>query len=153
MRRIVEFSDVWDNGQVTLASLAVMETREFKERTGATKVIGRQWEYENVIFKMPYFLRVLPDQTGLVMCENNLAADIRLIVFNGDGKKRVAIDVPCVDVNSKPNDGYLALPPSSSRFGGIEWGVEGNDGFDDYLFDFDWNTGKLLGYAKPTRPW
>lgn len=50
-------------------------------------------------------------------------------------------------------EGYLSLPPSSARFGGIEWGCEGNDGYTDYLFDFDWNTGKLLRYARPTRPW
>ena len=57
-------------------------------------------------------------------------------------------------VNLVPDqEGYLALPPSSACFGGIEWGCEGNDGYTDYLFDFDWQTGELLRYARPTRPW
>jgi hypothetical protein len=63
------------------------------------------------------------------------------------------IGVPRIDENSRPEDGYLSLPPSSARFGGIEWGCEGNDGYTYYLFEFDWQTGALLRYAGPTRPW
>lgn len=85
--------------------------------------------------------------------ENDDLRTGRLVVLNGDGTQRVVIGVPRVDANSSPEDGYLALPPSSACFGGIEWGCEGNDGHIDYLFEFDWNTGTLLRYARPTRPW
>ena len=88
-----------------------------------------------------------------MQCEGGSAAGSSLIVLNGDGSQRAVIDVPCVDANSRPLKGYLSLPPSSARFGGIDWGCEGNDGYTDYLFEFDWSTGKLLRYARPTRPW
>lgn len=90
---------------------------------------------------------------GLVHFQNDDIQTGCLVIRNGDGSERAFIKVPRIDVHSRPGKGYLSLPPSSARFGGIEWGCEGNDGHTDYLFDFDWNTGKLLRYARPTRPW
>ena len=153
MNKIEQLSDVWDNGDFTPATLGVIETRAFKHRTGAKQVVAVRWSYCGQEYEITPQVALLLDHTGLVHCDNGLAAGKKLIVLNGDNTQRVVIDVPSVDENSKPEEGYLALPPSSACFGGIEWGCEGNDGYTDYLFDFDWQTGVLLRYARPTRPW
>lgn len=153
MDKIRKLEDVWDNGAIAPASLSGGELDEFKSLTNARRVIARRWLYQGKSYQTPYFVRLLPDQTGLVHFQSNDPRSNQLIVINGDGLLRVIISVPIVDSRSCPKDGYLNLPPSSARFGDIEWGCEGNDGYTDYLFDFDWNTGKLLRYARPTRPW
>lgn len=153
MAEIKNLQDVWDNGAISLASLSGDEIDEFKQRTNAIKVVARKWMYEGKMYQTPYQVRLLPDQFGLVHYKNGDPRSKSLVVLNGDGNQRVVIDVPRVDSNSRPENGYLALPPSSARFGGIEWGCEGNDGHTDYLFEFDWQTGSLLRYARPTRPW
>ncbi|WP_428852359.1 hypothetical protein [Imbroritus primus] len=153
MDKIEDLRDIWDNGAVSPASLSVDEIEKFKNQTGATKVIGRKWKFQEQEHEIAYYVCILKDKDGLVHYENDDLRTGRLVVLNGDGTQRVVIGVPHVDANSRPEDGYLALPPSSARFGGIEWGCEGNDGYTDYLFDFDWDTGALLRYARPTRPW
>ena len=153
MAEIKNLQDIWDNGAVALASLSGDEIDEFKQRTNAIKVVARKWMCEGKMYQTPYQVRLLPDQFGLVQYKNGDPRTKSLVVLNGDGTQRVVIDVPRVDSNSRPENGYLALPPSSASFGGIEWGCEGNDGHTDYLFEFDWQTGSLLRYARPTRPW
>jgi hypothetical protein len=151
--KIENLQDVWDNGVVASASLSVEQTQEFKRRTNAQRVIARKWLYNSKVRHTTHQVRLLRDQTGLVCYEDDDPRTGRLIVLNGDGTQRVVIGVPRIDANSRPEDGYLSLPPSSARFGGIEWGCEGNDGYTDYLFDFDWQSGALLRYARPTRSW
>ncbi|MCM0044457.1 MAG: hypothetical protein NBV65_07495 [Burkholderiaceae bacterium] len=153
MDRIENFSRVWDNGAVSSDALPVQEILRLKQATGAKKVIGTKWKHSGKTYEFPFYARLLRDQTGLVYFQND---DIRtgcLVVRNGNGSERALIKVPRINVHSCPEKGYLSLPPSSAHFGEIEWGCEGNDGYTDYLFDFDWNTGKLLRYARPTRPW
>ena len=153
MEKLENLQDIWDNGTIASASLSVEETQEFKKRTNAQRVVARKWLYRGKECLTTHQVRLLRDQTGLVFYEDDNPRTGRLIVLNADGTQRVVIGVPRIDANSRPEDGYLSLPPSSARFGGIEWGCEGNDGYTDYLFDFDWQTGALLRYARPTRPW
>jgi hypothetical protein len=153
MVKIENMEDVWDNGAIASASLSGDAIDRFKSATNAQRVIARRWVYQGDIHQTPYFVRLLPDQTGLVHYESNDPRSKRLIVLNADGSQRVVIGVPRINANSRPEDGYLSLPPSSARFGGIEWGCEGSDGYTDYLFEFDWRTGALLRYARPTRSW
>lgn len=153
MNKIEHLEDVWNTGAVAPASLSGEEIDRFKSRTNSQRVIARRWLYQGEARQKPYFVRLLPDQTGLIHYEGNDPRSRRLVVLNGDGTNRCVINVPRVNANSRPERGYLCMPPSSACFGGIEWGCEGNDGYTDYLFEFDWNTGKLLRYARPTRPW
>ncbi len=153
MKLVRDLSRIWDNGAISLESFSVEEIERFKQETGAAKVVGSKWHCNGNEFRCPFYVRTLADRTGVVHFENDQLQSGRLIVLNADGSRRVVITVPRIDANSRPEDGYLSLPPSSAHFGGIEWGCEGNDGYKDYLFDFDWSTGKLLRYARPTRPW
>ncbi len=153
MEKIENLQDVWDNGFITSVGLSVEETQDFKRRTNANRVVVRKWTYQGKELQTSHQVRLLRDETGFVFYENDDPQTGRLVVLNGDGSQRVVIGVPRIDANSRPEDGYLALPPSSARFGDIEWGCEGNDGNTDYLFEFDWQTGQLLRYARPTRPW
>jgi len=153
MNRIDNLQDVWDNGLIAPDNLSAEETQEFKKRTNAVRVVARKWIYEGKVRQTSNQVRLLRDQSGLVCYEDNDPRTGRLIVLNGDGTQRVVIDVPRIDENSRPDKGCLSLPPSSAHFGGIEWGCEGSDGYTDYLFDFDWQTGALLKFARPTRPW
>lgn len=153
MDKIENLQDVWDNGVTAPASLSVEETQKFKRRTNAQRVVARNWLYQGKVHHTSHQVRLLRDQTGLVFYEDDDPRTGRIIVLNGDGSQRIVIRVPRIDANSRPEEGYLSLPPSSARFGGIEWGCEGSDGYTDYLFEFDWQTGALLRYARPTRPW
>lgn len=153
MNEITDIREIWENGAVSSASLFGDNVERFKQETGATRVIGTKWKYRGKEYGVPYYVRILADQTGVVHFESGDLRIGRLVVRNGDGSQRFVIEVPRIDANSRPEKGYLSLPPSSAHFGGIEWGCEGNDGYTDYLFDFDWNTGALLRYARPTRPW
>lgn len=153
MSEINDIREVWDNGAISSASLFGDEVERFKQETGATRVVGTKWKYRGKEYGVPYYVRVLKDGAGIVHFDDGDLRTGRLVVRNGDGTQRVVIGVPRIDANSRPEDGYLSLPPSSARFGGIEWGCEGSDGYTDYLFEFDWRTGALLRYARPTRPW
>jgi hypothetical protein len=153
VNEIEDIREVWNNGAISPASLSGDEIDRFKQQTGATRVVGTKWKFRDEEHEVPYYVRLLRDKTGFVHYENDDLRTGRLVVLDGDGTQRVVIGVPRVDANSRPEEGYLALPPSSANFGGIEWGCEGNDGHTDYLFEFDWNTGALLRYARPSRPW
>ncbi len=150
---IENLSRVWDNGTVTPDSLSVDEILRFKNETGARTVVGSKWTYRETEYETPFYVRLLADQSGIVHFANDDLQTGCIVIRNGDLSERAFITVPSVDTNSRPEKGCLNLPPSSAHFGGIEWGCEGNDGFTDYLFDFDWKTGALLRYARPTRPW
>lgn len=151
--KVKNMQDIWDNGVVSHASLSGEEIDLLKQRTNATRVVYRRWVYQEKSHQTTHGIRLLPDQSGFVYYENDDPLTKRIVVLNGNNTLRLIIGVPRVDANSVPEDGYLALPPSSARFGGIEWGCEGNDGHTDYLFNFDWTTGRLLNFARPTRPW
>lgn len=145
---------VWDNGAESpypAADLADIEV--LKRQTGAIRVVAIRWNCGGQVFETAYHLSVLQDRTGYVHCEGDGPDGKALVVVNSDGTQRLRIGVPRVNDQSKPDEGYLVLPPSSASFGGINWGCEGNDGHTDYLFEFDWNTGALLRYARPTRTW
>ena len=150
---IEDVQEIWNNGAVSAASLSGEAVEQFKRTTGAKKVTGTKWKYCGKEYEVPYYVRVLKNKTGVVHFYNGDLRSGRLVVRNGDGTQRAVIGVPRIDKNSRPEEGYLSLPPSSARFGGIEWGCEGNDGYTDYLFEFDWQTGALLRYARPTRLW
>ncbi len=153
METIKDLSRIWDNGTVSSASWSAEKIEDFKKETGAKKVVGSKWTYCEREYETPFYVRLLADRTGVVHFANDDLQSGCIVVRNGDLSERAVVTVPSIDTNSRPKDGYLNLPPSSARFGGIEWGCEGNDGYTDYLFDFDWNTGKLLRFARPSRPW
>ncbi len=153
MSEIEDIREIWDNGAISSASLFGDEVEQFKQATGAKKVVGTKWRYCEKEYQVPYYVRVLKDRTGVVHFDEGDLRTGRFVVLNGDGSQRVVISVPRIDANSQPDDGYLNLPPSSAHFGGIDWGCEGNDGNTDYLFEFDWQTGALLRHARATRPW
>jgi len=154
MHTIADVRKVWDNGiESPFPALKLEDIDELKQHTGAKRVVSFRWLFDGKSHELPFAISVLPDNTGIVFCEGGAAAGKRLIVINGDGTERLSIDVPRISAYSRPENGYLCLPPSSSSFGCIDWGCEGNDGDTDYLFEFDWNTGKLLRFARPSRPW
>lgn len=153
MDKVENLEDVWDNGHVAPASLSGEALDLFKEKTKAKRVVARQWLYRGKKHRTPYLVHLLPDETGLIHYDRNDPQTKRLVVLNGDESRRLVIEGPRVDSRSHPESGYLSLPPSSAQFGEIEWGCEGNDGNTDYLFEFDWRTGKLLRFSKPSRPW
>jgi len=153
MDKVQNLEEVWDNGYVAPATLSGPDIDRFKERTNAKRVVARRWTYQGKNYQTPFFVRLLPDETGLIHYDRNDPQSRRLVVLNGDGSIRQFIEVPSIGSNSRPKYGYLSLPPSSTQIGGIKWGCEGNDGDTDYLFEFDWKNGKLLRYARPTRPW
>ena len=149
---------VWNNGaespyldQMTAQDMEALDA--FKRRSGAIRVVAVRWISKGQIQEAPSTLRVLRDRTGYVYCEGHGASGQALVVMNDDGTPRLKIGVPRLSDQSKPNMGYLSLPPSSANFEGIEWGCEGNDGDADYLFEFDWNSGALIRFARPPRPW
>lgn len=153
MYQIEDFEKVWDNSSVSPELLSGVAIDRFRQQSDAVKVVGATWKHGGVQHFVPYYCRPLKDRTGIVHYENGDLRSGRLVVLNGDATRRVVIGVPRVDEHSRPEEGYLTLPPSSACFGGIEWGCEGNDGYTDYLFDFDWNTGALIRYARPTHSW
>ncbi len=153
MKVIEMLVDVWDNNLATPSSLSAEEIQEFKKRTNANRVMARNWIYDGKPYETHHQIRLLKDHSGFIYYQNDDPRSRHLVVVNGDGTQRFVIGVPCLNENSRPSNGYLSLPPSPARFGGIEWGVEGNDGNTDYLFDFDWDTGKLLRYARLTHSW
>lgn len=154
METIIDVRKVWDNGlESPFPAKNLDDIDELKLRTGARRVVAFRWHYCGKEYETSNQISILPDKRGLVQCDGGSAAGRHLIVLNGDGTQRAVIGVPRIDKNSRPEEGYLSLPPSSARFGGIEWGCEGNDGYTDYLFEFDWQTGALLRYARPTRSW
>jgi hypothetical protein len=153
MDTIQNLSRIWNNGAISGESLSVEEIENFKSNSGAKKVVGSKWTYRGKEYETPFYVRLLADHTGVIHFENDDVRTSHLVVRNGDFSERSIIKIPRIDKNSRPKHGYLNLPPSSANFGGIEWGCEGNDGFTDYLFEFDWNTGKLLRFARPSRPW
>lgn len=120
MNEIEDIRKVWNNGAISPASLSGDEIDRFKQQTGATRVVGMKWKFCGREYEIPYYVRLLKDRTGLVHYENDDLRTGRLVVLNGDGTQRVVIGVPRVDANSRPEEGYLALPPSSASFGGIE---------------------------------
>lgn len=111
MEKIEDLQDVWDNGATAPATLSGNDIDQFKQRTNAVRVVARRWLYQGKRHQTPYHVRLLPDQSGLVHYENGDPRTRRLVVMSGDGTTRVVIGVPCVDANSRPEDGYLALPP------------------------------------------
>lgn len=153
MSHIDHIVEIWDNGVVSPASMRGTEVDRFKRQTGANRVVATQWRYAGRQYQTAFYVRLLKDWSGFVHHDQGDLRTGRLVVLNGDCSQRTVITVPRIDGSSRPEDGYLNLPPSSACFGDIDWGCEGNDGHTDYLFDFDWNTGKLLRYARPTRPW
>lgn len=134
MNQIEVLRNIWDNGMTTPATLSVEETQEFKKQTNAHRVLARAWLYQGIAHRTSHQVRQLPDKTGFVFYEDDDPRTGRIIVLNGDGTQRLVISAPRIDAHSCPEKGYLSLPPSSARFGGIEWGCEGNDGYIDYLF-------------------
>ena len=154
MEKIFDVRKVWDNGvESPFPALKLDDIDELRQRTGAEHVVAFRWRCGGKDFETSHQISILPDKSGLVQCEGGRTAGPSLIVLNCDGSQRVVIGVPKVNANSRPDAGYLSLPPSSAHFGSIDWGCEGNDGNTDYLFDFDWDTGKLLRFARPSRPW
>ncbi len=150
---ITNLSRIWNNGAISHESLNIDEVENFKRDSGAEKVVGSKWTFRKKEYETPFYVRLLADRTGVIHFENDDIRSNRLIVRNGDFSLRTVIDIPKIDKNSRPRQGYINLPPSSAHFGGIEWGCEGNDGYTDYLFEFDWNNGKLLRFARPSHSW
>jgi len=153
MNSVKDICEIWNNGAISPFFFNFEEVERFKHLTGAKRVVGTRWRYCDKEYQVPHYVRLLKDGRGIVHFANGGLQSVRLIVRNGDGSQRVIISVPHIDKNSRPENGYLSLPPSVTCIDGIEWGCEGNDGYTDYLFDFDWNTGKLLRFARPSRPW
>jgi hypothetical protein len=88
----------------------------------------------------------LPDRTGFVFCDeaHRPGAGCKyFIVINADGSERFRIHVPYVDASSDPQRGFIELPSDAVLYG-VPFGVPGNDGHLDYIFDFNWNTGELV---------
>lgn len=145
---------IWDNGiESPFVALRLDDIDILKARTGARMVVAFRWSYQGKEHETPFRISLLPDNSGFVHSEDGGATAKKLVVINADGTLRIEVPVPRVGEESKTEFGYLSLPPRPACFGGIAWGSEGNDGDSDYLFDFDWNSGKLLRYARPSRPW
>ncbi len=108
---IRKLEDVWDNGESAPASLSCEELDHFKRIKNAKRVVARRWGYRGQVHQTPFFVRLLPDESGLVQYENNDPRSRRLLVLNGDESQRLSITVPQIDGHSRPERGYLSLPP------------------------------------------
>lgn len=112
MEKIKNFEDIWDTGHVTPASLSGRNIDLFKERTNAVRVVAQRWIYQGKLHQIPFFVRLLADDTGLVHYEHNDPRGNHIVVLNRDESRRLVIEVPKVDSRSQPDKVYLNLPPS-----------------------------------------
>ena len=151
-RRVMEgFHQVWDSGATMPWERPEVEDprayyNDFKSRTGSDHVVLLRWQYggRTVECPLPWSLP-LPDRTGVVIrreADPVGSAPRYLQVINADGSDRCRIVVPVVDEHSKPESGFLEMP--KENYYDVAFGVPGNDGYSDYVFDFDWETGKFL---------
>ena len=113
METILDVRKVWGNGvESSFPALKLDEIDELKQRTGVTRVVAFRWRFCGKDYETSNQISVLQDKRGLVQCQGGSAAGPSLIVLNGDGSQRVVIGVPRVDANSRPEEGYLSLPPA-----------------------------------------
>lgn len=151
-RRIMEgLHKVWDSGASMPWGRPDVDDPmayydEFMSRTGSHRVVLLRWQCNSKSVECLYpGSTQLPDRTGVVMrIENDRVGPARryLKVINADGSDRCRIVVPVVDEHSKPESGFLEMP--KENYYDVAFGVPGNDGYSDYVFDFDWETGKFL---------
>ncbi len=121
MNIVQNLERIWDNGAVSPESLSVEAIDEFKNKTNAQKVVGSRWTFNGKRHETKHYANQLPDQTGLVHFKDGTPSSGQLVVINGDGSHRKTISVPRINENSRPEAGYLNLPPSSAHINGIEW--------------------------------
>jgi len=112
VEKIKNFEDIWDTGHVTPASLSGRNIDLFKERTNAVRVVAQRWIYQGKLHQIPFFVRLLEDDTALVHYEHNDPRGNHIVVLNRDESRRLVIEVPKVDSRSQPDKVYLNLPPS-----------------------------------------
>ena len=142
---------IWDSGEVLPWDLVKIDDtveflQAFKERTGSSRVMRLRWKYGSHTVECRYPSQPLPDRSGVVLCDDAHCEGCGckyFTVMNADGTNRCHVNIPVVNEYSRPELGFLELP-SESLSDGITFGVRGNDGYLDYIFDFDWQTGKLL---------
>ena len=101
MDKVQNLEDVWDNGYVAPASLSGKDIDRFKEDTNATRVVARRWMYQGKNYQSPFFVRLLPDETGLIHYESNDPQSKRLVVLNGDESRGLVIKVTCLVFSSQ----------------------------------------------------
>ncbi len=119
---------------------------EFTTRTRSKRVVRLRWESAGSSFTCPFPSIPLPDRTGVIFCDEAHRAGCGckyFVVLNADGSERCRIHVPVVSAASKPGQGFIELPSEAVLYG-VPFGIPGNDGHLDYIFDFDWDTGELL---------
>lgn len=144
----IEF--IWDNGKVSPFSKNGDEIFEFRTNTGSSKVDRLRWLAGNQLQSCNYPCEPLVDLTGVVAykaARPDSAGHTCLLVINADGSLRCEILVPRVNSHSKPELGWMELPGNFAHLG-IAWGVPGNDGNGDKVFEFDWATGQLRRWVN-----
>lgn len=142
---------IWDTGAEMPWDRPVVDDvmayyDEFVNRTHSVKVVRLRWEFNGLEFACPFPAVPLLDRTGVVFCDeaHRPGAGCKyFIVINADGSERFRIHVPNVDASSDPQRGFIELPSDAVLYG-VPFGVPGNDGHLDYIFDFNWNTGELV---------
>ena len=153
---LTDLRDVWDMGVslpygVPEGAEMLTYFREFKNRTGSQRVVALRWVHGGVVHEWPSPASPLPDLSELVV-PSGLHPYKKLLVINADGTQRCEITVPCIDERSRPEYGYLELPPSQNHLG-VDWGMMCHDGFRRYLLDIDWETGKVIRHVVTPLPW
>lgn len=142
---------VWDSSEILPWDLPATDDtveflQDFKARTKSEHIVKLRWQCNGLPVECQFPAVPLPDRSGVVIKDNDFTptgSRSFLRVINADGSLRVRIAVPLVDLNSKPDIGFLELPRIYLG-AGVNFGVPGNDGHVDWIFDFDWKTGKLL---------
>lgn len=162
---MTNIEQVWDNGTRRVWEPyrpgAVERTLRFVELTGATCVVKLQWTYQGVTVTCPYPATVLPDLTGVVLCdewhfqgqprEGTPPYPKHLRVLNPDGSLRLRIYPPRLDEHSRPEDSWIEEPRNFSERG-IPFGAPASDGHYDMVVEYDWQTGEMLRWIN-AAPW
>ena len=147
MKQLENMAFLWDTGIISPYSKDGDEIYAFRRKTSSQSVVRLLWQLGDIKYSCPYPCEPLPDRTGLVVYDNEHSNGIgvgkHLRILNVDNSPRCTLVIPNLGARSKTSQGWLDLPGNYDQLG-VSFGVPGNDGHLDYIFDFDWQTGKLL---------
>lgn len=145
MNTVSHVEHIWDTGITTPYDMDGDDVYEFKEKTKSSRVIGVQWQYGGIVYKLDSYLYLLPDFSGFIDCGDGCKT---WTVLNGDNTIRCVVGVPRVRDESVIETGYLGWPTEDNRHFFPERDAiygEGSDGFaDNCRFFFDSVTFEFL---------
>lgn len=164
--RMLNIRSMWDNGAVEdwyspAEKGAAERTEQFRDSTGAVKVVELRWQFGDSTVKCPFPATVLPDHSGVVLVDEwHFQGEPRegaapwqrhLRVLNADGSLRLRVFPPVIDERSRPAESWVE-EPRNFDWQGMPFGAPASDGYRDMVVDFDWQTGQVKRWIDAT-PW